>query len=79
MADLIARLTEIFEDVLDLDDLELTPELTANDVEEWDSLSHVRLVVSIEKEFGIKFTNAEIEGLANVGQMISLIETKAAA
>ena len=51
---------------------------TADDVEEWDSLSHVRLVVAVEREWGISFTNAEIEGFKCVGDLISAIETKAA-
>ena len=71
-------LTEIFEDVMDLDDLTLTAATTADDIEEWDSLSHVRLIVAVEREWGISFTNAEIEGFKCVGDLVSAIEAKAA-
>jgi len=57
------KLTAVFQDVMDRDDIVLTHNTTAKDVEEWDSLSHIRLMVAIEKAFGVRFTNAEIEGL----------------
>jgi len=63
---------------LDLDQGSVTPETTANDIEEWDSLSHIRLIVAIERKFGVRFTNAEIESLKRVGDLIALIEAKAA-
>ncbi len=65
---ILQRVGEIMADTFDLDDLALTPETTAGDVEEWDSLSHVRLIVAIERAFKIKFSNAEIERLRNVGE-----------
>lgn len=75
-----SELTEIFEDVLDLDgDVELTDDTTANDVEEWDSLSHVRLVVAVERRYGFKFSNAEIEGLTRFKDLVDLVAAKAAA
>ena len=75
---IISTLSEIFEDIMDLDDLKLTPETTADDIEEWDSLSHVRLIVAVEREWGISFTNAEIEGFKCAGDLITAIEAKAA-
>jgi acyl carrier protein len=54
----------------------LTPESTANDVLEWDSLSHIRLVVAIEKKFGIRFTSREIQGWKNVGELVDSINAK---
>jgi acyl carrier protein len=66
------------EDVFDLDDLSVTSATTAEDIEEWDSLSHIRLVVAIERKFKIKFKTAEIEGLKNVGDLVDLIGVKAA-
>ena len=60
------KLNEIFCDVLDLDDIELTDETTANDIEEWDSLAQIQLVVAIEKAFGLKFTSQEIVDWKNV-------------
>ena len=73
-----SRLTDIFRDVFDDDELVVTPELTAADVEEWDSLNHIRLVLSIEKSFGFKFSAAEVGSLKNVGEFVDLIESKAA-
>jgi acyl carrier protein len=74
--DILAQLRDIMIDVFDIDDLEVTPATTAEDVEEWDSLSHVRLVVAAERKFGIKFTNSEIEGLKSVGDLVNLIAAK---
>ena len=68
--------TSVFRETLDRDDLVLTPQLTARDVEGWDSLSHILLVVAVEQKFGIKFSTGEIDGLENVGQFIALIERK---
>jgi acyl carrier protein len=77
--DIYARLTEIFHDVFDDDSIVVTPELSAKDIDEWDSLSHIRLVVSIERSFHLKFSAAEIGHLKNVGEFVDLIEMKAAA
>ena len=68
--------TKVFRETLDLDDLVLAPELTARDVEGWDSLNHILLVVAVERKFGIKFNAGEIDGLENVGEFIDLIESK---
>jgi acyl carrier protein len=72
------RLTKIMRDVFDDDNLVVTPELTANDVEGWDSVSHITLVVAIEEAFGIKFKSAELEKMKNVGQLVEQIEKKTA-
>ena len=74
---IFSKLNEIFEDVLDLDEKpNLTNETTANDIEEWDSLSQVLLIVRIEKEFAIKFKSDEIISWRNVGEMIDCISKK---
>lgn len=70
------KLTSILREVFDDDSLVATPELTADDVEEWDSLNHVRLMLTIERAFGVKFAAAEVTGLKNVGDLTRLIESK---
>jgi len=72
------ELREIMIDVFDVDDLAITAQTTADDVEEWDSLSHVRLLVAVERKFKIKFSNSEIESLKSVGDLVRLVQAKAA-
>ena len=74
--EIFEKLNEIFIDVLDLDECELTEETSADDIEEWDSLSHIQLIVAIEKTFKIKFTSLEIMKWANVGEMVNSMEEK---
>ena len=74
--EILQRLNEIFIDVLDNKDIVLTEESCADDIEEWDSLSHIQLIVAIEKEFKIKFTSKEILRWSNVGQMINTMKEK---
>ena len=71
--DIQARLTEIFRDVFDDDDIELTDAMTAEDIDEWDSLMHITLIVATEKEFGMRVNAAEVSGLGDVGALISLV------
>ena len=75
--DLLLEIQDIMRDVFDVDDLVISENTSADDVEEWDSLSHIRLIVAIEREFGFKFKNSEIESLKNVGDLIKLIQSKA--
>lgn len=74
--EVIKQVNNIFIDVLDDDDIVLSRETTANDIEEWDSLNHIQLVVAIEKHFKIKFTSSEIQNFKNVGEMCAVISTK---
>lgn len=74
--ELLLQLQEIMADTFDLDSVEITPKTTAADIEEWDSLSHIRLIVAIEREFDVKFSNAEIEDMNNVGDLMSAIRKK---
>jgi acyl carrier protein len=71
-----ARLTGVLHDVLDDDTLVLTPDLTAAEVDGWDSLTHIRLMLSVEKAFAIRFAAAEVGKLKNVGELVSLIAAK---
>lgn len=71
-----ARMTDIFEDVFDEDSIVVTPELSAKDVDGWDSLAHVRLLLTIEKAFKIKFSTSEIGKLENVGDLVKLIKAR---
>ena len=67
------KLNEIFRDVLDNDEIELQDETTANDIEEWTSLTHIKLIVEIEKAFNLRFTSEEILEWNNVGEMVDSI------
>ena len=73
-----AKLSDTFHDVFDDDSIVLTPQLTAEDVDEWDSLAHVRLVLAVQKQFGVKFSAAEVGRLKDVGEFVALIQAKAA-
>ena len=72
--EIMVQVQEIFCDVLDNEDIVLTDTTTSDDIEEWDSLSHIQLVVSIEKSFKLKFTAADISSWRNVGEMCEAIE-----
>lgn len=74
--EILAKVQTIFRDVLDNEEIVLTDETTANDIEEWDSLSHIQLIVAIEKAFGVKFTSLEIMKWKNVGEMLDSIVAK---
>ena len=75
-SEIIAKVEEIFREELELDDLVLTDETTADDVEEWDSLSHIQLVAAMEEAFGIEFKSREILSWENIGDLIDSIEKK---
>jgi acyl carrier protein len=79
--DILDGIREIMVNVfdIDLDQSDVTEDTTANDIEEWDSLSHIRLIVAVERKFKIKFTNSEIESLKRVGDLVTLVEAKTAA
>ena len=71
-----STLTEVFQDVFNDDTLVLRPDLSAENVEGWDSLTHIRLLVTIERTFKIKFTVTEVGELKNVGELMNLVQAK---
>lgn len=73
--DIIKELQEIFRKIFG-DELIITNETTADDIEDWDSLTHMQLIVEIEKKYDIKFTTAEIKKAANVGEFVDIIHGK---
>jgi acyl carrier protein len=74
--ELYTALNDIFRQVLGDDEIDLKPSMTAEDVDGWDSMNHIFIVVEIEKRFGVKFQAAEMEELKNVGELAALVRTK---
>lgn len=74
--EILKQISEVFKETLDNDELDIQEEITANDVEEWDSLTHIQLVVAVEKKFGVRFTSKEIQSWKNVGEMLDSITEK---
>jgi acyl carrier protein len=74
--DILAKLTPIFHQVFEEEGIVLTRETTADDIDAWDSLSHINLVLAVEIEFKIRFALGELQALKNVGDMVDLIEKK---
>jgi acyl carrier protein len=70
------QLSGVFAEVFDDEAIVLTPAMTAEDVDGWDSLNHIRLIVSVERAFNIKFSTPEIGKLKNVGELVDLIASK---
>lgn len=76
--EILNKVNAIFKDVLDNENIVLKLETVASDVEEWDSLTHIQLIVAVEKHFKIRFTSLEIQGLKNVGHFCKEIQKKVA-
>lgn len=75
-AQIYERLAEIFRDIFDDDSISVTPELSAKDVDGWDSLTHIRLMLTVEKAFKIKFSTSEIGALKEVSDLVTLIKVR---
>ena len=71
------RLNKVFRDVFDDDDITVTETTTSADIDDWDSLEHINLVVEIENQFGMKFTMGEVHEMKNVGEMVDIIIERA--
>jgi acyl carrier protein len=71
--EVVVRLNHLFRDVFDDDNVSVTGDTTAADIDGWDSLAHITLILGVEREFRIKMSAAEVGSLKNVGQMIDLI------
>lgn len=71
------KLTQVFRDTFEDDQITVVPQTTAKDIEGWDSLGHIQLLVAVEKAFGMRFNTGEVAGLANVGEMVNLIASRA--
>ncbi len=76
MNNYLSEFESLFREVLENEDIVLTNNTTAHDIDEWDSINHIYLVVEIEKHFGIKFSSSEILGWQNVGEMIDSVKAK---
>lgn len=76
--ELLLQIQDIFRDILDDEEIVLTGASTADDVEGWDSLTHIQLIVAIEKQFRVKFTSKEILSWKNVGELIDSLAAKLA-
>ncbi|MFI3202011.1 MAG: acyl carrier protein [Eubacteriales bacterium] len=72
-AEILEAINKVFWDVFDDEDLVIIETTTAEDIEDWDSLEHINLIVAIEDQFQMKFTMGEVTGMKNVGEMISII------
>ncbi len=77
--DVVQKLTAIFQDTFDDPGIELFDSMTAADLDDWDSLQHIVLVLAIERKFAVKLNPAEVGKLENVGKMIDLLMAKGAA
>ena len=74
--EILEKTINIFRDVLENDSIILTPETVADDVEEWDSFTHIQLIVAVEKQFKIRFSAKELSSFKNVGEMCESIRQK---
>ena len=71
------RLNEVFQDVFDDETITVNDDTTSDDIEDWDSLEHINLVVAVENEFGIHFNMGEVNKMKNVGEMVDIILVRA--
>ncbi len=70
------RLNNVFRDIFDDETIEVNANTTSSDIEDWDSLEHINLIVAIEQEFGMKFNMNEVTTMKNVGEMVEIIKSR---
>ena len=75
--EIYTRLDRVFQDEFDDDSIHVSANTTANDIEDWDSLEHITLISAVEREFRMKFKMGEISSMKNVGEMVSIIASRA--
>lgn len=75
-SEILENITTIIRDVLELPDLKVTTNTSAEDVDEWDSMTHIQLIAAIEGKYKVRFALGELQALKNVGDMIELIKKK---
>ncbi len=76
MEQIYQRLTNVFREFFDDDEIEIDAETTADDIDDWDSLNHITLMAAVEDEFGIRLSMGEVSGLDNVGALAEIIQEK---
>ena len=76
MHEIYEKLNEIFREVFDNPEIAVTPKMTADDIEEWDSMTHMNLIMMVELRFGIAFEQREVLGFENVGELVRDIQSK---
>lgn len=74
--EIFLRLNTVFQDVFDDESIVVNDTTTSDDIEDWDSLEHINLIVAVEQEFGIKFNMAEVTTMKNVGDMVNIISDR---
>lgn len=72
----IEKIQRVFREVFENSDLSIFPDMTAKDVDGWDSFNHINLIVALEEAFGVSFTTEEIGGMTNVGDLVKLLQKK---
>ena len=76
-SEIIRRLQLVFQEVFDDDEITISEDMTADDIEEWDSVMHITLVVTVEGEFGMELNAVEVGKLENIGQMVDILVERA--
>lgn len=74
--EVLEKLTDVFREVFDDEEIKLSDNTTSEDIEDWDSLEHINLIVAVEQEFNIKFNMNEVTSMKNVGEMVDIIVSR---